>query len=89
MDAHDLEPKEKVSASKKLGEEKARELIKGAKRVVVCKGKKVREFPGGSAKKEVVEAMLGSTGNLRAPTIVSGKTVLVGYNDGPFTEVLG
>jgi hypothetical protein len=33
--------------------------------------------------------MLGPTGNLRAPTIRRGKTVLVGFNEELFTEKLG
>ncbi len=36
-----------------------------------------------------VDAMLGPTGNLRAPTIRSGKTVLVGFNEDLFSERLG
>ena len=38
---------------------------------------------------EVVEAMLGPTGNLRAPTLRKGKTVLVGFNEEVFERVLG
>ena len=54
------------------------------------KGKKRDEFaPGGKAPKDVVDAMLGPTGNLRAPTIRSGKTVLVGFNEDVFGEVFG
>ena len=65
-------------------------MAKAASRVIVAKGKKVSEFkPGGKASAEVVEAMLGPTGNLRAPTIRSGKTVLVGFNEDLFTEALG
>jgi hypothetical protein len=33
--------------------------------------------------------MLGPTGNLRAPTIRRGKTVLVGFNEDLFAEKLG
>ncbi len=57
--------------------------------VVVAKGKKVSEFPGGKAGADVVAAMLGPTGNLRAPTIRRGKTVLVGFNDEAFAKYLG
>ena len=57
--------------------------------MIVAKGKKVSEFPGGKASKDVVEAMLGPTGNLRAPTIRRGKTVLVGFNEEVFEKVLG
>ena len=44
---------------------------------------------GGKAGKDVVDAMLGPTGNLRAPTIRKGKTVLVGFNQDVYDEVLG
>jgi hypothetical protein len=54
------------------------------------KGKKVVEFqPAGKAGKDVVDAMLGPTGNLRAPTIRRGKTVLVGWNEDVFQARLG
>ena len=33
--------------------------------------------------------MLGTTGNLRAPTIVVGDTLLVGFNEAVFTEIFG
>ena len=32
--------------------------------------------------------MLGPTGNLRAPTLVSGKTVLVGFNEASYAKLL-
>jgi hypothetical protein len=58
--------------------------------VFVSKGKKVSAFkPAGGAGKELLDAMLGPTGNLRAPTIRRGKTVLVGFNEELFTEKLG
>ena len=57
--------------------------------MIVAKGKKVSEFPGGKASKEHVEAMLGPTGNLRAPTIRKGKTVLVGFIEEAFQQVFG
>ena len=54
------------------------------------KGRKVDEFkPGGKAPKACVDAMLGPTGNLRAPTLRSGKTVLVGFNEEVFGDLLG
>jgi hypothetical protein len=58
--------------------------------VIVAKGKKVSEFkPGGKAGADVVAAMLGPTGNLRAPTLRRGKTVLVGFNEEVFSDRLG
>ncbi|MAI79412.1 MAG: hypothetical protein CL917_10760 [Deltaproteobacteria bacterium] len=89
MDAHGLEPAETVSASQKLGKSEAADLARSATRVVVAKGKKVSEFkPAGKASTEVVEAMLGPTGNLRAPTLQVGKTVVVGFNEDVYSEAL-
>jgi hypothetical protein len=49
----------------------------------------VTEFkPAGKAPAEVVTAFLGPTGNLRAPTIRKGKTVLVGFNQEAFEKAL-
>ena len=56
----------------------------------VAKGKKVSVFkPADRLGKELLDAMLGPTGNLRAPTIRRGKTVLIGFNEELFTEKLG
>ena len=84
--------KEEISASKKLGAEKALELAKTASRIIVMKGKKVSDFDmkkDAPKEKELLAAMLGTTGNLRAPTIVRGKTVLVGFNQEVYDKVLG
>lgn len=71
-----------MPASRKLGAEDARRLAAAASTVIVAKGKKVDRYAtGGKADDEVVNAMLGPTGNLRAPTLVSGKTVVVGFNE--------
>jgi len=64
--------------------------VKSASRVIVSKGQKVREFtPAGKAPAEAVDALLGPTGNLRAPCIRSGKTVLVGFNEETYAQRLG
>ena len=79
-----------VLASRKLGRKDALGIAKQASRVVVAKGRKVSEFrPAGKPGKQVVDAMLGPTGNLRAPTLRSGKTVVVGFNDDVFQAELG
>ena len=65
-------------------------MAKAASKVFVAKGKKISEFkPAGKASAEIVAAMLGPTGNLRAPTIRKGKTVVVGYNDELFEQLFG
>jgi len=56
---------------------------------VVAKGKSVRRFePGGQAPDDLVDAMLGPTGNLRAPTIRAGRTVLVGFDEAAYRDAL-
>ncbi len=61
-------------------------------KLLVAKGKKVTQV---DLKKdrpdddELVALMLGPTGNLRAPTMKVGKTVLVGFNDDIYAEVFG
>ena len=78
-----------MPARRKLARDDAAKLARGAAEVIVAKGKKLDRFPGGKASAEVVDAMLGPTGNLRAPCIRAGKTVLVGFNEDVFEEVLG
>jgi arsenate reductase-like glutaredoxin family protein len=81
MDAHGIERREIVSASKKLGRAEAAELAKQVAKVIVAKGKSVQEFGGGKIGKDIVEAMLGPTGNLRAPVLRVGKTLVVGFHE--------
>jgi len=78
-----------VPASKKLQAADAKALLKGASRLIVAKGKKVTEFPGGKAGRDAVAAMLGPTGNLRAPTARAGKKLLVGFNEEAYKSVFG
>lgn len=89
MDAHGLEARERTPASRKLGREDAAELLAGADRLVVAKGKRIREFEAPSSRDEdALTAMLGPTGNLRAPTVRVGKTLLVGFNEECYSEIL-
>ena len=87
MEANDIEVKETTLASKKLQVDDAKELLKAASKVVVMKGKKVDEYK--AVDQGAAEAMLGPTGNLRAPTIKRGKTLLVGFNEDIFNQTLG
>ena len=81
---------ETVPASRKLQRGDAEELLRKAGRMAVAKGRKLSEFSGADLTSEAAAtAMLGTTGNLRAPTIVVGNTLLVGFNEALFTEVFG
>ena len=89
MDAHRLVPDDVVLASKKLGRDDAVALAKTCDTLIVAKGRKVTTFEvSGEPGEEMVDAMLGPTGNLRAPTVRSGKTLLVGFNEDEYTAVL-
>ncbi len=90
MEANDIAIKETVPASRKLQAADAAELLKSASKLVVAKGKKISEFKlSQGSTDEAVAAMLGPTGNLRAPTARVGKTILVCFNDDAYTGVLG
>lgn len=57
--------------------------------MIAAKGRRLESFEtGGSVDEEVLDRFLGSTGNLRAPTVRAGKTTLVGFNEEAWTEAL-
>lgn len=82
-----------VNAAKdRLGPDEALELVRQHSTLVVAKGKKVLTF---NLKKDDVEdddilgVIIGPSGWLRAPTWTRGKTVVVGFNEDAYDEVLG
>ena len=90
MEARDIEIKETVPASRKLQAADATKILSSASRLIALKGKKVSDFKGGKdVTDEAIACMLGPTGNLRAPTIRKGKTIIVGFNHEVFEKVFG
>ena len=88
LEARNIEISEKIPASRKLQAIDAKKLIDTAKILVVAKGKKVTEFNlTDRDSEETVSAMLGPTGNLRAPTAVYGNTVMVGFNESAYSNL--
>jgi arsenate reductase-like glutaredoxin family protein len=82
-------PDDVVPASRKLGREDARKLAAQVRKVIVAKGKKVSEFEvDGKPSAATVDAMLGPTGNLRAPTLRAGRTLLVGFDEDRYRSTL-
>lgn len=81
-----------IANKEKMGRDEALALAKQADRVIAMKGKKVVRF---ERKKDppdddtLAAHLLGPTGNLRAPTIRIGKTLLIGFNGEVFEEVFG
>ena len=78
-----IEPAETVDAKAKLGREAALEMARAATTVIVAKGKKVVRFDmkrDAPDDETLLSHMLGPTGNLRAPVIRRGKTLVVGFH---------
>ena len=83
---------ETIPASRKLGLSDAVALLEQADRLVVAKGKKLTELDVGAeppAADAAAKLMLGPTGNLRAPTLRVGRTLVVGYNEQTMVETFG
>lgn len=67
-------------------------MAHSADKIVVAKGKKVVTFDMKKDRPDdttLLAHLLGPTGNLRAPTLRLGKTLLVGYSDEAYKEALG
>jgi hypothetical protein len=83
---------ETASASQKLGRDAAIAMARKARRLIAAKGKKVtvidlaKDRPSDAV---LAELLLGPTGNMRAPAMRVGQTLLVGYNDDVFAAELG
>lgn len=89
MGAGNIDIREQIPASRKLGIESARELVADARELIVAKGKKVVRLDLKVTDAEAAAtAMLGPTGNLRAPTLKVGKTLVVGFDQDTYETVL-
>jgi hypothetical protein len=82
-----------VDASKdRRGRDEAIQLARSAARVVVGRGKKVITFDMKQDPPDddtLAAHLLGPTGNLKAPTLRVGDTLLVGFSEVAYTQVLG
>ena len=57
-------------------------MVAAATSVVVASGKKVVEFvPATSDRQEMMAAIIGRSGKLRAPALQSGDQFFIGYNE--------
>ncbi len=65
----------------RIDEDAAWTLLKSATSVTVAKGKKFRRFENPSTERaELVKAVMGPSGNLRAPTYRVGSDFVIGFN---------
>jgi len=89
LEASQVQIREEVPASRKLGAAEAREIATGSSRVYVAKGRQLDVFDMKTAElDEVVAKMLGPTGNLRAPTLRVGRTTIVGFDEATYASLL-
>jgi arsenate reductase-like glutaredoxin family protein len=74
------------------GREEALALARSVEKVIVGKGKKVVVFDMKSAPPDddtLAAHLLGPTGNLKAPTLRKGRTLLVGFSEEAYRQALG
>jgi arsenate reductase-like glutaredoxin family protein len=83
---------EMVDAKKtRLGPEQALALARQASTIHSARGQKVTVFDRTTASPtdaELLKALLGPSGALRAPTIRLGTTLVVGFNEDLYRQVL-
>lgn len=74
------------------GRDEALKLARAAERVIVARGKKVVTFDmtrDPPDDETLLAHLLGPTGNLRAPTLCRGRTLLVGFHEDAYRQVVG
>lgn len=75
----------------RLGRADALKLARSATKVIAARGKAVVMFDmtkNPPTDDELLAAILGPTGNLRAPTLRVGRTLLVGFNPDAYASAL-
>ncbi|OWY72880.1 hypothetical protein B7486_00625 [cyanobacterium TDX16] len=81
-----------MSAGKtKLGRADALKLAKSASKIVAMRGRKMLTFDmkkDAPSNDEILAVILGPTGNLRAPTLRIGKTLVVGFSEEAYREAM-
>lgn len=89
LDTHKVQVENRSDARKeKLDSTAVWNLVGTAKRIEVAKGKRVETFiPTAETQESILKAVMGRSGNLRAPTVQIGEVFLVGFNDSLYAEV--
>ncbi len=66
-------------------------VLEGVRHLLVARGKKILRFDltENPEAEELHKALLGPSGNLRAPTLRLGKKMLVGFHEQAYGEVFG
>ena len=80
-----------MDAKAKLGADDALSLVESVSHLIAAKGKKVVRFDmkrDAPDQDTLLSHMLGPTGNLRAPTLRRSKTLIVGFDEDVYRELL-
>lgn len=75
-----------------LAGDSALALLQDVDEIYTAKGKQVVHTdlrPGMPPKAELRALLLGPTGNLRAPTVRIGRTLVVGFDEATYSKLLG
>ncbi|HPF38396.1 MAG TPA: ArsC family (seleno)protein [Phycisphaerae bacterium] len=92
LEANGVKPKEVTSANKiRYEDDAALEIAKEASKIIVSRGKKVETFdmkknPPSDA--DLLKAIMGPSGKLRAPALRKGKTLYIGFNEDAYAGLL-
>ena len=80
---------EEINAAKEvISGEQVWDVIKKGSSIVVASGNKIVTFdPAVDNKQEIIEKILGRSGNLRAPTLRIGNIFYVGYNEKLYEQI--
>ncbi len=71
----------------KLDATAAWELLHNATEITVAKGKRIETFiPTPDSQEAILKAVIGRSGNLRAPTVQIANAFFVGFNEALYTE---
>jgi arsenate reductase-like glutaredoxin family protein len=93
LEANEVEVGQHTDATKeRRGREEALALARSVDQVVVGRGKKVVTFDMKKTPPDddtLAALLLGPTGNLKAPTLRRGNTLLVGFSEDAYRQVLG
>jgi arsenate reductase-like glutaredoxin family protein len=91
LERHAIPVKTVTDANKqRQGRAEALKLAKTAARIVVAKGKNIVSFDMKKDKPDdgtLAAHLLGPTGNLRAPTVLVGSTLFVGFNEDAYSQL--
>jgi hypothetical protein len=86
-----ITPEQIVDARKEaLASEEAWKVLAGVREILIAKGKNFQVFdPSKDSKEAILAQALGRTGNLRAPALLIGDRLLVGFSDSLYAQISG